>query len=290
MSTPVSLPVNMPKIKFYINSSSGVTITSSSIPSVVSLVTTNPFFISGTNGITQPPNWYYYLIKNNGTSTNYITISIDASAGYTLPAISYMFTGSGGKGGAGSGCGGGGGGTGGVALINNYLSGVNNTFHAVNLYPLGSSNSVMYLDVNVNLNNYFYANTGGAGGNASTSASANGGNGGTSEGFAKVSSNSLPIYNAMLLGGAGGNKGQPNGSGNDNHPGTSYNGFVNPPGSSLGGNDPPAYVPVTFADGLSVNLLYGGKGGLLGPSTTPGVGGTAGQSGAPSMLMLYFCL
>ena len=308
-TTTTTTPVNMPTIKFYKNSTPNVSITSTSTSTSIStLVKSNPlvtFDSAGlAGGLVQPPNWYYYLINNDGTSTNYITISVAAAQAtgsvtgpYPLPAINFMLIGPGGLGGLGSGCGGGGGGTGEVLLVNNYLSGVNSTSHYVNLYPLAQENNVdsyncsMYLDAGVNLNNVFYANNGGAGGNASTSRSGYGGNGGSGLNFPYPSDNALPIYNPIVIGGAGGNRGTPNGSDDPCKPGVSYAGAVIPTGSNQTYTSPPAYIPVTFADGLTnPSLFTAGVGGTPGPSSTPGVGGTAGKPGPPSMFMLYFCL
>jgi len=270
-------------------------------PTTINLASINPFvsFDPTTNltpaGVKQPPNWYYYLIKYNGTGivADFIAISITASSGYPLPAINFMLTGSGGSGGAGGagtsnggGGGGGGGGTGGVVLINNYYSEVSPTLHAVNLYPLGSYNSVMYLDIGVNNKTVFYAYTGLNGGNGDSTDSANGGNAGDGGTFTSPASNLLPSYCSLVRGGAGGNKGVPK-KDNSNKPGASYNGALIPSGSGQEGSDSPAYIPLIFADGLSGNITAG-TGGTPGPQVnTPG---SNGASAPPSMFMLYFQL
>jgi len=219
--------------------------------------------------------------------------------------MNFMLVGAGGAGGKGGtsdesgavGGSGGGGGTGGVVLINNYYSAVSPTMHNVYLYPIGSSyNSEMILDVGAG-DHTFYAYRGGGGGNGSpvgyqgnpfesgygtdyNGDSANGGSGGTGL-VVNPPQNSLPIYCPIIRGGAGGNGAVPSNS-TKTGPGASYNGSVIPTGSDQIGNDPTAYVPVTFADGLTTAaLLYGGKGGVY--------GGYNGANSNSSFLMIYFC-
>jgi hypothetical protein len=294
---------NMPTITFYINGSS-ITVS----PEFV-----NPFFTSGTNGITQPPNWYYYKIPSSGT--NDISINVKAATGYTIPALNFMVTGSGGAGGAGgtgrdiadsyydydTGGGGGGGGSGSVTLVNYYYSGINPTSHEIKLYPIGSYNSVMYLDNN---GIPFYAYTGSPGGHGANyksstnwlnvttydnGDSANGGDGAKPPGpLTTPNQHSLPSYCGTIRGGAGGNGGEKNNGSNDPKPGANYNYAV---GGGLT-NDNNAYVPVTFADGLSANICYGGNGGYGGETgyNRANPVGQSGTSGPSSMFMLYFCL
>jgi len=265
-------PVNMPTIEFFVN---GSTTPSTTIYSY----TTNPLVPSGTNGIKQPPNWYYYSINNTDTATATISISITAATGYPLPYINFMLVGSGGSGGLGSAGGaGGGGGGGGVVLINNYYSGVSPTTHSVNLYPVGStSNSVLTLDTKAS-NTAFYAYTGAAGGNATSTQSGTGGHGGTGLLVYPAINGGLISYCPIIRGGAGGNAGAPV-SLIAPLVGASYNYAVAGGGLGVGF---PAYVPVTFADGLTANIVAGGAGGVSTQS--------AGMPGPPSMFMLYFLL
>jgi hypothetical protein len=278
---------NMPTIKFYINSST--------TPTIVTPTTINPLVFNCGSGITSTSNWYYYLIKSDGFTTYDININVTAAPGYSLPVISFVLTGSGGRGGpAGANYGtsqykggnGGGGGGGSVSLINNYYSGVNSTWHEIKLYPIASYASVMYLDDN---GIAFYASTGGSGGggangsNKSSGDSANGANGGNPSALKAAPTNSLPSYSGIIRGGAGGNAGarQPTND-NNNQAGASYYGAT----PAMIGASPTAYVPVTFADGLISNIVNGGAGGAFTATGDP----QPGQSGPPSMFMLYFSL
>jgi hypothetical protein len=271
---------NAPKILFYnsaVDPNNPITISKDG-STCLSYYTSNPLvsFTNGySNGLQQPQNWNYFLITTDGKSTYDININIVAPTGYSLPDISFMFTASGGKAGVNGayyksnmGGGGGGGGSGAVALVNNYLSGVNSTWHNIKLYPLASYNSVLYLDTGVNNKTVFYAYTGQNGGNGenagsgSAGQSANGGNGGDGGSFTYPVVNGFPSYCCLVRGGAGGNAGKgaienPNTAGQSFNPNT----VVNPPGSGLEGTDPSAYVPLTFIDGLTGNIGYGGFGG-----------------------------
>ena len=95
----------------------------------------------------------------------------------------------------------------------------------------------------------------------------------------------MPSYCGIVRGGAGGNGGLPTNN-TKTGPGDSYNNAVIPTGSDQLGNAPVAYVPVTFADGLISNIVYGGAGGAFTATGAP----QPGQAGPPSMFMLYFSL
>ena len=300
---------NMPTITFYLNGSSKAT--------TVNYSTSNPLVkfdsTDKSNGLVQPPNWYYYLMKY-GSYSNF-TISIVAAENYPLPAISFMLSGPGGAAGLyGSTCqqdgnipggNGGGGGSGAVSLINNYYSGVNSTSHSVNLAPIPSNSnglaSELHLDTN-NANLVFYAYSGSNGGDGKEAGSqenilepnygscyngdaGDGGSGGSGSALSKPNQNFLPSYCGIVRGGAGGNGGLPTNN-TKTGPGDSYNNAVIPTGSDQLGNAPVAYVPVTFADGLSIDttIVTGGYGGY---STKDPASGTSGPG---SMFMLYFCL
>ena len=320
---------NKPTITFTINGAS-VDSSNSNSPVSYSLINPLVKFDSAglAGGLVQPLYWYYYLINNTATATDNITIQVnaayvngnDASAGtYPLPAINFMLIGPGGAGG-GWGAGdseekvyggnGGGGGTGTVSLVSQYFSGVTSSTHSVTLYPIGSYSSVMTLDKLT-----FYGYNGANGGTGTKYVKTNnddeseqstsysngdsgdggaGGGGGSGAALTKPNKNFLPSYCGTIRGGAGGNGGvKPSGSATPNA-GASFNGAVvpvNSNGKSSTGTDPVAYVPVTFADGLTNNnLLYAGVGGVTGGNTTNPYDGAPGSAANVSMFMLYFCL
>jgi hypothetical protein len=280
------------------------------------------------NGLTQPGNWQYFYIPNSGNPDgDDINITVTAASGFPPPPLNFLLSGAGGLGGAygtggaggcdgfeesdgNSGAGtvggnGGGGGSGVVLLANNYYSGVSSTVHNVKTYPLGSGeskiSSVMYLD---NSATYFYAGSGLNGisgtqigynlepeatkGSFYNGTSGSGGDGGGYRGdFVTPQVNGFPSYCSLIRGGAGGNKGFPTNT-EIIFPGKSYNIYTIPPGSDQIGDALPAYVPVTFADGLSANINYAGIGGNAAENGIYNGNGVAGTSGSNAFFVLSF--